>query len=222
MKKRILLASAFSLFIHWLLFGLNWSFLKERSVIIPKSRNVTITISYKKPEPAAEQPKKEKKKIRKSEIKPWKKTKKKEILKPVEAEKVAVEPVPFESEEAENLKKEIQDDMLPEIENTIDDLSEVLAAVPVIREASPLYRKNPPPVYPRVARRRGHQGTVFLEVLVARNGNVKDLRLLESSGYAALDDAALASVKGWIFEPGMKGNQSVEMWVKLPVRFQLE
>ena len=65
------------------------------------------------------------------------------------------------------------------------------------------------------------QGTVFLEVLVARNGNVKELRVLKSSGYAALDDAALASVKDWIFEPGMKGNQSVEMWVKLPVRFQL-
>jgi protein TonB len=73
-----------------------------------------------------------------------------------------------------------------------------------------------------VARRRGHQGTVFLEVLVDRSGGVRDLRVLKSSGYATLDDAALSSVKNWLFEPGMRGDQPVEMWVKLPVRFQLK
>jgi len=220
MKKRLLLASVLSLFIHWLLFGLNWSFLKDRRVTIPKSQNVIITISYKEPELPSEQPQKAKKKIRKSKIKPKKELKKKEIVKPSGEEKVAVEPPPSESEaeEAENSKKEIPDDTIPETQSTVNDES----AVAVIREASPLYRKNPPPVYPRVARRRGHQGTVSLEVLVDRNGRVKDLRVLKSSGYTTLDDAALSSVKNWLFDPGMKGSQPIEMWVKLPVRFQLK
>jgi len=220
MKKRILLASALSLFIHWLLFGLNWSFLKDRSVAIPKCRNVTITMSYKEPAPPAEQPQKAKKKIRIFKTEPRKEIKKKEIIKSAEAEKVAVEPVlpESEAEEAKNLKKEIPDETISEIESTAEDES----AVAAIKEASPRYQKNPPPVYPRVARRRGHQGTVLLEVLVDRNGSVRDLRVLQTSGYSTLDNAALASVKGWIFDPGMKGSQPIEMWVRLPVRFQLK
>ncbi|MCD4716168.1 MAG: energy transducer TonB, partial [Desulfobacterales bacterium] len=91
----------------------------------------------------------------------------------------------------------------------------------VVREAMPLYRINPAPKYPKIARRRGYKGTVVLEVLVDRNGRVDDLRVSTSSGYKILDKAALASVKDWAFEPGMRGDQKVEMWVRVPVRFQL-
>ncbi len=220
MKTRFLLAAALSLGIHWLFFGLNWSFLKDRRVTIPKTRNVTITMSYREPELSAGHPRKTKKKTGKTPIKAAKEIRKKEIMSPLEPEKAEVAPDPLESEakDAKDSKKELSDDTIPETKSRADDVSDAA----VIKEASPLYRKNPPPVYPRVARRRGHQGTVSLEVLVDRNGSVKDLRVLQSSGYAALDDAALASVKDWIFEPGTRGNQCVEMWVKLPVRFQLK
>lgn len=91
-----------------------------------------------------------------------------------------------------------------------------------IRDAIPIYRQNPPPQYPRVARRRGYQGTVVLEVLVNREGRVKKLRVFQSSGYSVLDNSAISSVKGWLFEPGRRGDEKVEMWVKLPVRFELK
>jgi protein TonB len=90
-----------------------------------------------------------------------------------------------------------------------------------MREAVPLYRINPPPTYPKIARKRGYQGTVVLEVLVDGNGRVGDLRVSKSSGYKILDRAAMASVKGWAFVPGMRGDQKVEMWVRVPIRFQL-
>jgi hypothetical protein len=32
----------------------------------------------------------------------------------------------------------------------------------------------------------------------------------------------VASVKAWLFEPGMRGDEKVEMWVKIPIRFQLK
>jgi protein TonB len=73
-----------------------------------------------------------------------------------------------------------------------------------------------------MARKRGYQGTVVLEVLVDRGGKVKELNLSASSGYSVLDQAALASVKTWIFDPGTRGGEKVDMWVKVPVRFQLE
>jgi protein TonB len=72
------------------------------------------------------------------------------------------------------------------------------------------------------ARKRGYQGTVTIEVLVDRQGRVADLRLSNSSGYAVLDQAALLSVKTWLFDPGARGGEKVEMWVKVPVRFRLE
>lgn len=99
-----------------------------------------------------------------------------------------------------------------------------IASIPpakVVREARPAYKDNPRPVYPKRARRRGYEGTVILEVLVDRTGRVNELRVLTSSGHSVLDRAALKSVNGWLFEPGMVGDQKVGMWVKVPVRFEL-
>ena len=93
---------------------------------------------------------------------------------------------------------------------------------PPVHEATPLYRLNPLPEYPLTARKRGYQGTVILEVLVDREGRVADLRLSASCGYSVLDQAALAGVKTWLFEPGTRGGENVEMWVKVPVRFRLD
>lgn len=98
----------------------------------------------------------------------------------------------------------------------------VVTPPPVIQEARPLYQQNPKPKYPRIATKRGYQGTVLLEVLVNRNGSVGDLRVSTSSGYSILDRAAMKSVKDWLFVPGKRGDETVDMWVVIPVRFQLK
>lgn len=87
--------------------------------------------------------------------------------------------------------------------------------------ARPLYRQNPSPEYPALARRRHLQGNVILEVLVNKNGRVEELFVKESSGYKVLDRAALKAVRGWLFEPGRKGTSPVSMKVLVPVRFSL-
>ena len=63
---------------------------------------------------------------------------------------------------------------------------------------------------------------MVIEVLVDQNGRVGDLRLFASSGHKILDGSAMASVKGWLFEPGMKGDKKIDMWVRVPVRFELK
>jgi periplasmic protein TonB len=96
-------------------------------------------------------------------------------------------------------------------------------ALPSVFEAAqPEYSKNPPISYPKRARQRGYEGTVLLEVMVNRNGKVADLRILASSGYSILDSSAVNSVKTWSFIPAKKGDDTVDMWVKVPVRFKLE
>ena len=73
-----------------------------------------------------------------------------------------------------------------------------------------------------MARRRGFEGHVVLEVLVGSDGSVLDLRIASSSGHPILDEAAARSVKSWIFDPGMKGEETAEMWVSVPIRFELK
>ncbi|MBU0681527.1 MAG: energy transducer TonB [Proteobacteria bacterium] len=96
------------------------------------------------------------------------------------------------------------------------------AAAQVIQQATPLYRLNPPPAYPRQARRRGLEGVVMLEAHIAISGRVTELRLFTSSGHTILDRAALKAVRRWRFIPGTVGHKRQEMWVKVPVRFQLQ
>ena len=108
-------------------------------------------------------------------------------------------------------------------ESWVDFIEEAsISPEQVVREAKPMYRMNPPPNYPRLARKRGYEGTVVLKVLVNRKGKVKDLYAFTSSGYAILDKSAIVSVKDWIFEPGMRGDEEVEMWVQIPIRFKLK
>jgi len=90
-----------------------------------------------------------------------------------------------------------------------------------ITYALPIYQKNTPPQYPLIARRRGYQGKVLLEVLVKKDGKVGSIRLARSSGYEILDRTAIKGVRNWLFRPAKRGDELVEMWVKIPIRFQL-
>ena len=92
----------------------------------------------------------------------------------------------------------------------------------VLKIARPLYKQNTSPPYPRKARRLGYEGLVMLKVLIDENGRVDHLTVLESSGYAILDRAALSAVKKWLFEPGTEGGIRKKMWVKIPVHFDLK
>lgn len=97
----------------------------------------------------------------------------------------------------------------------------VASAPATVKIARPLYVKNSVPRYPRRARKKGLEGTVLLEVLVDETGKVKDLKLQRSSGHAILDKAATASVKKWLFAPGTVNGRPEKMWVKVPIRFEL-
>jgi len=116
----------------------------------------------------------------------------------------------------------VRDDILAKVHGAhLASLSPGASKEDLIVEARPAYLENPPPPYPAIARRRGYQGTVILEVLVGKNGAVKDIRMFKSSGHKVLDRAAMKAVKGWIFEPGKKGSTPIDMWVKVPIRFVL-
>ncbi|MEN6621789.1 MAG: energy transducer TonB [Smithella sp.] len=88
--------------------------------------------------------------------------------------------------------------------------------------AVPKYRSNPHPPYPFQARVRGHEGLVILTVDVREDGRVSGIKLKRSSGYTALDQSALATVRSWLFEPARRSGIAVASVVEIPVRFSLQ
>lgn len=87
--------------------------------------------------------------------------------------------------------------------------------------AVPRYRSNPHPPYPYQARVRGHEGLVILTVDVREDGRVSGIKLKRSSGYAILDQSALATVRSWLFEPARRQGMAIASVVDVPIRFSL-
>lgn len=81
---------------------------------------------------------------------------------------------------------------------------------------------NPAPDYPTRARRRGWEGRAILEVEVDEEGRPAEVRLVESSGYRLLDQAALETVERWRFTPARRGGKTEADTLKLPIRFALQ
>jgi len=114
---------------------------------------------------------------------------------------------------------------LPNINNTPkrvkkDEVPDLLSDIPIIY-AHPIYKRNISPPYPLLARKRGYQGTVILEVLVSKDGKAASIQLSRSSGYNILDRAAIKGIRDWLFYPAKRGDELFEMWVKIPIRFTL-
>ncbi len=83
------------------------------------------------------------------------------------------------------------------------------------------YTRRISPKYPERARRKGWEGTTLLRVLVDRLGKSKAIQVSQSSGFAALDGAAVKAVEQWRFYPAQNGNGPVESWVRVPIIFRL-
>jgi TonB family protein len=79
----------------------------------------------------------------------------------------------------------------------------------------------PPPVYTEMARRTRQQGVVILEVIIDRNGKVKEARVLKGMPMG-LDRAALEAVQKWKFEPATLERRPVAVYYTLTVPFHLE
>ena len=86
----------------------------------------------------------------------------------------------------------------------------------------PRYADNPKPDYPNEARKKGYQGEVVLRAEVLSNGLVGKIEVKNSSGYEILDHSALTAVKQWKFAPAKKGENTVPLWVNIPIKFQLQ
>ena len=87
--------------------------------------------------------------------------------------------------------------------------------------SQPAYLKRNDPEYPARARRARQQGTVVLALFINELGGLDKVELVQSSGHAALDEAALAAEKKSRFRPAYHGNQPVPSRAEVPYHFKL-
>ena len=84
-------------------------------------------------------------------------------------------------------------------------------------EGSLIKRVNP--VYPPLARQARIQGTVVMEVKIAKSGDVQSLQLV--SGHPMLAPAAIEAVKQWKYKPFVIDGEPVEVKTTVQVNFTL-
>jgi TonB family protein len=75
--------------------------------------------------------------------------------------------------------------------------------------------------YPVAMWDEGVEGETLVMVRVTETGRVDSVYVLESSGQAALDSAAIHGARDLRFTPGRRHDKRVAMWAKVPVRFHL-
>ena len=129
----------------------------------------------------------------------------------------------FDSRDLE--KKNLNKESKKKIKNPKFSSPQKLSKVITPPKSSATYKigseKNPHPTYPLIARKKGWEGIVILQTNVDKEGNVKYIRILESSGFKVFDDVSIQTLKKWKFKPAKKGNKYVEDIVNIPVRFVL-
>lgn len=86
--------------------------------------------------------------------------------------------------------------------------------------AAPKFRKIVKPVYTKEMIDNKVQGTVKVKVLVDIDGRVKKATCIDDIGFGSADAAVKASL-AMEFEPGIRDNDPVAVWIIIPINFML-
>lgn len=84
----------------------------------------------------------------------------------------------------------------------------------------PAVIKKVAPKYPDLARRAGIEGQVVCQIIVGKDGRVKEAKVVKS--VPMLDEAALAAVRKWVFSPGEQRDRKVSVKMIVPVQFKFK
>jgi protein TonB len=133
-------------------------------------------------------------------IVPPPKPKPKPIIKPIKKRKIVTQAPAKKT--IRNVPKPVKKVVKPAPPKVVKKIASSPLPTPVKSPAafaSPQPTYQPKPKYPTIARRRGIEGSVILDVFVANNGHVTNALITRSSGSSALDRSALKAIKTWQF-----------------------
>jgi protein TonB len=88
-------------------------------------------------------------------------------------------------------------------------------------DAHPALNRPIKPSYPIGARRRGEEGTVILDVVVAEDGTARTVTKVATSGFPELDGAAERAAAKARFKPGTRDGKPVLSAARITIVFCL-
>lgn len=165
-----------------------------------------------------------------------------EAPKILEASKIVFIPEPQEVVEPEipvvkpEIEQQVVDNPMPQIEippEVVAPVEEMPPSDTALVAEAPAGPVGPPaqelktrtrvdPVYPAASRRAGEEGTVKLRILVDERGTPREVQVLQGSGFARLDQAAMDAVRKWRFVAATNGSQPITSWTQVAVSFRLQ
>lgn len=93
------------------------------------------------------------------------------------------------------------------------------AQPPAPRPTPPVAVETPPPDYPETLACDGIGGRVVLAVTIGTDGRPSEIVVKQRSGQPALDEAATAAVRGWVFRPATAAGKPASTTIQVPVNF---
>ncbi len=100
----------------------------------------------------------------------------------------------------------------------VDEDPSMDAFVPV--EKPPVPVKEVKPTYPDLAQRAQLEGTVWVKILVDKDGKAKKVAVIKSDN-PIFDEPAKEAAMQWVFTPAIMNNGPVAVWASVPFRFKL-
>lgn len=92
----------------------------------------------------------------------------------------------------------------------------------LLSQSDIIFERQPKPHYPMISRKLGEEGTVIVKGCIEENGSIKNIEIINGSGYKRLDNEAIKTVRQWTFsERNQKGKKIISCY-KIPIRFVLE
>lgn len=134
-------------------------------------------------------------------------------------EDITIAPTTFEDNPVESLPPP------PEVSEEDTDISQAPTFTPFTVAPEILNRQEVidemTQAYPKFLRDSGVGGIVHVYFFIDENGMVQTTQVNRSSGYSALDDAALRVAAVYRFSPALNRDTRVPVWVSFPVEFRV-
>ncbi len=102
----------------------------------------------------------------------------------------------------------------------LGDTSDVVMTNDLV-DSPPRPVQQAPMAYPSKARAQGLEGYVVLSLLISASGEIEKVQVLEATPAGVFEDAALAGIRDWRFEPAQYQGRSVKVWARQRIRFDL-
>jgi protein TonB len=105
------------------------------------------------------------------------------------------------------------------VEAPKDQDPDMNAFIPVEKEPELVVAAKPD--FPEVAKRAGVEGTVYVKILVDKEGKPKKAVVIKSST-EIFNDVSIAAAMKCVFTPAIQNHQPVMVWIVMPFKFKLD